>query len=153
MMKMTKAALNKLLVAERKKSRVKHQRSVFMSRTSGIYQGQRNRHLELRGTNTLPYTLEQLRAKCEAALALPCIYCGKKMTPKSMCGDHAKSLSRGGKFNLKNLVFIHANCNWRKGAMNDDEYHALSDWMTDNLPSDVIADIWARLALGGKWKR
>lgn len=153
--KYTKTEIKKLLVQERRKSRLKQQHSAFMNRSRGIFAGQVNRYVEIRGKSaeSFPYTLEQFREQCRFELQHPCIYCHKKMTPKSMCGDHRKSIARGGSFNLRNVRIIHQNCNWRKGLMNEDEFFGLQAFVDKCLAPVAAADLWKRLGIGGKWGR
>jgi 5-methylcytosine-specific restriction endonuclease McrA len=153
--KYTKTELKKLLVEERAKSRAKQLQSAFMNRSRGIYTGQVNRFMEIRGKPAVafPYTLAQFREQCRFELQHPCLYCHKKMTPKSMCGDHRRSIVRGGSFKLSNVRLIHQNCNWRKGLMNEDEYIWLCEAVDAHLAPIAAADLWKRLGIGGKWGR
>lgn len=153
--KYTKTELKKLLVDERRKSRAKQQQSAFMNRSRGIFTGQVNRYMEIRGKSakSFPYSLDQFRALCRAALVEPCFYCRKKLTPKTMCGDHRVSIMRGGLFSLSNVRLIHQHCNWRKGLMNEDEFTGLQKFVDTHLAPVAAADLWKRLGIGGKWGR
>jgi 5-methylcytosine-specific restriction endonuclease McrA len=104
---LTKAELNKILVAERLKSRTKSRQSAFMNRTRGIYSGQTNRLRESLHDEKalLPYTLDELRQAIATALKGLCCYCGCKLTVKNVTPDHAISLVNGGSWNLDNLVY------------------------------------------------
>lgn len=150
----TKTEIKKMLVEERKKSRTKHQQSVFVNRTRGMYNGQVNRYVELRekSKTSFPYTLEQFREKCTTALDKPtCWYCDKKLTVKSMCADHRLPVVRGGSFKLSNIRIIHQNCNWRKGLMTEAEYEKLTTFADFHLSGKARADLWKRLGIGGRW--
>lgn len=143
-----------MLVEERKKSRAKHQHSAFMNRSRGMYNGQVNRYVELRGKakKTFPYSLEQFRAYCSLALKRSsCWYCDKKLTVKSMCADHRLPVVRGGSFKLSNIRIIHQNCNFRKGLMTESEYEKLTTFADLHLSGKARADLWKRLGIGGRW--
>lgn len=153
--KMTKKELNAILVAERRKSRIKHQNSAFMNRTRGIYSGQSNRYAKSLNVTkvALPYSLDALRKLCQRALLIPCCYCGENLTVKTMCPDHRQAIARGGSWKLSNLAIVHQKCNWRKGMLNEAEFRYLVKFVRKYLAPEAAKDFWGRLATGGKWNR
>ncbi len=120
-MEITKAEINKLLVEERKKSRLKQKQSKFMSRTLSIYNGQKKRYNE-KNNGGLPYTLEQLRELVSEAIGKPCIYSGEKLTVNNLAVDHATPVAAGGNWEIGNLQVISQKSNFRKGQLTAEEY-------------------------------
>ena len=158
---MTKKAIKKLLVDERKKQRSKQRNRSFMSRTRGIYTGQTNRMRKALGEEDLPvderselsYTLEDLRELCEEELQHPCRYCHGKLTVKNMTADHAEALTHGGSWELKNLRIVCQHCNWCKGPMGEKEFVRLLAEAKTILSPKSYANFTKRLIIGGKWLR
>lgn len=158
---MTKAQLNKLLVQERDKSRVKHQRSAFMRRTLSIYNGQLKRFAEwlmskpdAEKITTFPYTLEEFRTAAERAIETgKCHYCRGKLTLKKLTPDHRHAIARGGDWALSNVVFCDQSCNWQKGKMDGVEFRRLLKFADKYLSPVSAADMKRRLSLGGKWSQ
>ena len=148
--RMTKTAVRRIQVEERKAMRSKFRQSAFMSKTRNVYAAQVRRAGEL----SLPveYTLDALRELVEAALvAGECCYCSGRLTLSKLAVDHAVPVSRGGMFTIGNLRACCQSCNWRKGKMTAEEFAELSAFVTSRFPADVVADIWRRLVVGGRW--
>ena len=151
--KMTKAAINKLLVEERAKMRTKQKQSAFMRRTLNIYNGQMTRmreffHLKLA---ELPYSIEEFRDAAGIALQEPCCYCGCKLTVKTITPDHATAVSAQGGWGLDNIKFCCQKCNWRKGILTAEEFTWLVRILRKGLSAASLEDVWRRLVIGGKW--
>jgi 5-methylcytosine-specific restriction endonuclease McrA len=147
---MTKTAVKRIQVEERKAMRAQFRRSAFMTKTRNIHSAQARRAAEL----GLPveYTVDALRGFVEAALvAGTCCYCSGRLTLSRLAVDHALPVSRNGQFTFANLRVCCQSCNWRKGKMTAEEFEQLSTFVTGRFPSDVVADIWRRLVVGGKW--
>lgn len=147
---LTKKAEQRIRVSERKAMRSKFRQSAFMSKTRNVYAAQVRRAGEL----SLPveYTLDVLRGLVEAALvAGECCYCAGRLTLSKLAVDHAVPVSRGGQFILGNLRVCCQSCNWRKGKLTAEEFAELSVFVTSRFPADVVADIWRRLVVGGRW--
>ena len=151
--KMTKKDINDLLVAERAKSRLKHQQSAFMRRSLSIYNGQKKRFYEMHDKHAIfPYLLIDLRERMQAALERGiCDYCKGKLTVKNITPDHKESLSSGGGWSLSNLVMCDRSCNWQKGRLTEEEFRDLLKFLRMYLSPESQADVKKRLSLGGKW--
>lgn len=147
---LTKGAVRRIQVAERKAMRAQFRHSAFMAKTRNIYAAQLRRAAELH--LAMEYPLEALRGLVEAALeAGTCCYCAGRLTLSKLAVDHAVPVSRGGLFTSGNLRVCCQSCNWRKGKMTADEFAELSDFVTGRFPPDVTSHIWRRLVVGGKW--
>lgn len=150
MERMTKTAVRRIQVEERKAMRAQFRRSAFMAKTRNIYAAQTRRAAEL----GLPveYTVDVLRGLVEAALvAGECCYCGGRLTLAKLAVDHAIPVARGGQFTIGNLRVCCQSCNWRKGKLTAEEFAEISAFLTGRFPPDVVSDIWRRLVVGGKW--
>lgn len=117
-----------------------------MDRTRSMYSGMVARFAEKRNKNdrvirvgrSVPFTLEDLRAKLLAFLGgrsdgvARCRYCDGQITIASLAGDHEVPVNRGGSLALSNLGFPCQRCNHIKGQLLPDEYlslyRALSVW-------------------------
>jgi hypothetical protein len=84
-------------------------------------------------------------------LAEDCPYCHLKLTVNNFVDDHPWSISREGPFTLDNTAACCKSCNFRKGIMNKEEFEWFSAALHENLPPEVVSDIWRRLTMGGKW--
>jgi 5-methylcytosine-specific restriction endonuclease McrA len=147
--KVTKKALNDLLVEERKKMRHKAKHHKFMQRTLQMYNSDKQRAKE-KG-ELLSYTLEEFRASASGALSHGfCCYSGEKISVSNMAADHYNPVSRGGEWSLLNLSFCTKQENFRKGSLTGKEYERLKVFI-ENLPPEAQKDIWTRLTVGGKW--
>lgn len=144
---MNKTEINKLLVEERKKMRVKQSQSLFMKRSLSIYKGQKIR-AEEKGLE-LPFTIEQFRGWLEPFVGTAC-ECGDKITIARLSVDHSTPIARGGSFDISNLSAICNRCNFRKGALTATEFEAFKKFV-NTLPAEAREDVWRRLVLGGKW--
>jgi 5-methylcytosine-specific restriction endonuclease McrA len=151
--KMTKAAINKLLVEERAKMRGKQKQSAFMRRTLSIYNGQTTRMREFFHITKakLSYSLEEFREGAAKALGGPCWYCECKLTVKTLTPDHATAVSRHGGWGLNNIVFCCQSCNWVKSTLTGKEFQALVDFMNTHLSPESQTNVRRRLVIGGKW--
>lgn len=153
---LTKAQVNKLLIAERAKSRTKQQNSAFMRRSLSIYNAQTKRMREHRpvsvnASNALPYTLAEFRVAMQKALdGAVCCYCGCKLTVKKVTPDHKHSIALGGSWDLDNICFSCQSCNWQKGILDAEEFRSLLQFCKYLTP-DSAADVKRRLSIGGKW--
>jgi hypothetical protein len=148
MTQITKTALNKMLVEERKKMREKQKGSEFMKRTLSIYNGQKSRAEEKKVE--LSFTLEQFRDWLRPFVDTKC-RCGTKMTIKGLAVDHKIPIARGGNWGLDNLQVLCKSSNFRKGQLLPDEFEALEDFVNTKLTAESREDLWRRLTLGGKW--
>lgn len=148
-MQIKKAELEKLLVEERKKMRDKQKQSDFMSKSRNTYNGQKARALEDFKVE-LPYSLDEFREWLRPFVDTTCS-CGKKITIKQMAVDHHYPVSRGGSWALDNLSVLCRSCNFRKGKLLPDEYSKLVEFANTYLSPESRADLWQRLATGGKF--
>jgi 5-methylcytosine-specific restriction endonuclease McrA len=153
---MNKSQVNKLLVEERKKMRLKQKHSDFMKRTLSIYNGQKSRAAEV-GQN-IPFTLDEFRnyiAPPELDEKVPfesrTCRCGIKLTIKNVAIDHKTPIARGGSWELWNLQCICRPCNFRKGGLTDEEYSKLLRFAFEEIAPEAKEDLFRRLTLGGKW--
>lgn len=147
---LTKAAINKLLVAERASMRSKHKQSAFMKRTLSIYNGQKSRAKDLK--QTVEYTLADLRTMVDDALKIGiCPYCQMKLTLSKLALDHALPVSQGGLFTKMNMVVCCAPCNWQKSDMSAKQFIDFTRFIVSRFPSDVVGSIRRRLVIGGRW--
>jgi len=147
--KVTKKALNDLLVEERKKMRHKAKHHKFMQRTLQMYNSDKQRAKE--AGEIMKYTLEEFREKAKVALELGlCPYSSDKLTVSNFAADHATPLSREGSWNLGNIVFCTKQSNYRKGSLTSYEYDALTEFI-GTLHPDAQRDIFTRLTCGGKF--
>ena len=148
--RMTKTAVRRIQVEQRKAMRAQFRRSAFMSKTRNIYASQVRRAGEL----GLPveYTVDGIRELVQAALeAGTCSYCEGRLTLSKLAADHAMPVSRGGQFTIGNLRVCCQSCNWRKGKLTANEFEQFSAFVASRFPPEVVSDIWRRLVVGGKW--
>jgi 5-methylcytosine-specific restriction endonuclease McrA len=125
--------------------------SRFLKRTRGIYHAHQRR---VPCDEEPGYSLEELRTLVRTTLEnrVPCPYCGRRLTLRSLSVDHREPVSRAGGNGLGNLVVCCAGCNQSKGMMNDAEFLALLDLLGD-WPEEVRRDTLARLRAGGRMYR
>ena len=145
----TKETINKMMVDTRKQVKLAHKQSRFMQRTLAVYTGQKRRAKEL--NRELSYPIDQFRERISKQLEGNCPYCETKLTVNNFVTDHPWAVARGGPFTLDNTVACCKPCNWRKGNLNKEEFLWLVEAVKENLPPEVAADVWRRLTLGGKW--
>jgi hypothetical protein len=125
--------------------------SRFLSRTRGIYHAHLRRLPQDEGPG---YSLEELRELVRRTLEnqVPCPYCGRRLTLRSLSVDHREPVCRSGSNGLVNLIVCCVGCNQSKGMMNDAEFLALLDLLGD-WPVEVRRDTLARLRAGGRMYR
>jgi len=84
-----------------------------------------------------------------------CVYCKQRITPAILNIDHKVPVSRGGSYDLDNLIGICKSCNSRKSILDAHEYRQLLRKLaelTDELGSDfVMKNVLKRLAAGAAW--
>jgi 5-methylcytosine-specific restriction endonuclease McrA len=144
---MNKTELNKLLVDERKKMRLKQKESDFMRKSLSVYNGQKKRAADL--NKTIPFDIDTFRSWLKPKVDTECT-CGTKMTLKRLAIDHKVPIARGGGWSLDNLACICQPCNFRKGQLLPDEFDRLREF-AQTLTPESREDLWRRLTLGGKW--
>lgn len=147
--KMTKKAINDLLVAERKKSLEKQKNSKFMNRTRSIYNGQVARAKE--EGKGVPYNLEEFRILVKKWVGANCPYCEKKLTINNLTADHGIPISRQGSYGLDNNIICCQNCNFQKGVLTDTEFRDFLEWTEQYLAPSAADNMKKRLTTGGKW--
>jgi 5-methylcytosine-specific restriction endonuclease McrA len=115
------------------------------TRTSSIWRHQKERAAKL----NLPFcvTLDSLRAFAASVLAIPCVYCGARITPKNLSLDHPVPISRGGY--MDGYIFCCNVCNERKGSLTGNEYSSLVS-MLYGWPDAARIDVLRRLRAGSK---
>lgn len=165
-MNLTKSEINKLLVEERKKSRLKQKNSEFMKRSLNIYKGQQTRLMESQiempyvknrsvgiseVLSLMPFSLDEFRGWLQPFIDQKCQWCTSKMTIKSFAVDHRTPIARGGDWVLSNLACICKPCNFRKGQLTEEEFAKLCNFVNQELSAGSREDVWRRLVLGGKW--
>lgn len=145
--RLTKKAVSKIRIEERKAMRAKQKQSDFMRRTLSFFNAEKVR--AIRDGRPQPYyTLEQLRAWW--ANWTECFYCGCKVTVKNAVPDHAEPLARGGNNDLGNLRLCCKPCNWQKGQLRETEFTRILGLLVV-FPAEAATDIKRRLSIGGKF--
>jgi len=98
-----------------------------------------------------PFTLtvEEVRAKVEAAVGRPCRFCREPITLREFSGDHQIPASAGGAFANDNLDIICRRDNEIKGNMSTIEYSMLVATVR-TFREESRADTFRRLRLGSK---
>ncbi|MDE2097685.1 MAG: HNH endonuclease [Patescibacteria group bacterium] len=104
----------------------------FDRRIGRTYRHQRERAAKVKAQ--LPYGAGELRAYALHRLRPPdgspggdCHYCGRPLEPKGFELDHARPVSRGGAWELSNLVLACPPCNQAKGDLTEKEFTQLTD--------------------------
>jgi 5-methylcytosine-specific restriction endonuclease McrA len=146
--RLTKKTINAIQVQERREMRRKFDASAFLRTTGTRYRSMAKRAADF-GIPHLPFTLEQLREHVKPFIGTQC-KCGAKITVKSMALDHNEPVSRGGSWDLFNVVVPCRKCNLRKGVLLPHEYIELSKFVA-TLTAESREDIWRRLVIGGKF--
>jgi 5-methylcytosine-specific restriction endonuclease McrA len=81
-----------------------------------------------------------------------CVWCKRKITPAILNMDHIVPLSRGGSWELDNLIGVCASCNRRKSILDAHEYRQLLrklSELSEELGSDFVAkNVLSRMAAG-----
>jgi hypothetical protein len=149
---MNKTAINKLLVAERKSMRTKLAQSAFFRKSASIYHGMRMRCKKERGSDTLPFSLSDLRELMTCDLGEGCRYCKERLSLKNVAVDHQLPIARGGDFGLNNIVLTCKPCNFQKGIMTQHEFMELLE-LLNLMEAKPRADIKRRLTIGGRWAK
>jgi 5-methylcytosine-specific restriction endonuclease McrA len=119
------------------------------NRTQVIYGNQQKRSKKFDG-RALPYSLNQFRM----TVVMPwvndprCVYCGLIVISESTFQvDHVIPLTRGGSWELSNLLLCCAECNTIKGCLTRTEYLALRLLVQDWNPY-AAQDLYRRLKIG-----
>jgi 5-methylcytosine-specific restriction endonuclease McrA len=120
----------------------------FMIRTRSIYSNQQQRSRKF--GCSLPYTLAEFRKHITPGVNDPrCRYCGYLMISETLFTvDHAIPLSRGGSWELANLVVCCAACNAAKGPLTSQEFAQLL-FLLGRWPPEAQTDTLRRLKIGG----
>jgi 5-methylcytosine-specific restriction endonuclease McrA len=121
-------------------------------RCYSIFMHMKEKAEELKRSGEIDFDVDDLRQKVHALIGEPCLWCSKKLTPKSFCLDHSIPLSRGGTFALSNLSVPCSSCNGKKGNLKPDEFIRLQTLLSE-FPPEARGDIMTRLGVGGRWKR
>lgn len=107
-------------------------RGRFDRRCRDIYRHQRER--AAKNYAQLPYGLAELRALVMHRLTPPdgttgggCHYCGAPLGVFTFTIDHQRPVSRGGAWELSNLVLACAPCNESKGDLTGPEFGQLRE--------------------------
>jgi 5-methylcytosine-specific restriction endonuclease McrA len=100
------------------------QEQAVKERCANIYYRQRQRAAKFR--QQLPYGLKELRDYVRDRLGkTDCPYCGFALTALNFSLDHQIPVSRGGAWEMSNLVVCCRVCNEAKGALTGKEYSEL----------------------------
>jgi 5-methylcytosine-specific restriction endonuclease McrA len=129
---------------------LKRMSAYLKNRSQGIYARQQKRSREHSG-QSVPYSLDQLRLE----VIIPrvcnprCVYCDLIVISESSFQiDHVIPLSRGGSWELANLILCCGECNAIKGSLTGEEYIALRAW-AEALPYEARVDVFRRMKIGG----
>lgn len=145
--RLTKTAVSKIRVEERKAMRAKQKQSDFMRRTLSFFNAEKVRAIR-DGRPQPSYTLEELRLWWQDRTE--CFYRGCKLTVKNAVPDHADPLARGGSNDLENLRLCCKPCNWQKGQLTEWEFREVLGLLGGFVP-EAATDIKRRLSIGGKF--
>jgi hypothetical protein len=142
----------KELAEIKREMRVTDAKRLVDRRCYSIFKHNQEKAIEMGRGAEINFTVEDLRTKAHAAVGNPCMWCGKKLTPKSFCFDHGDAVSRGGSFSFQNMDIPCSPCNNTKGSLSMEEFKKLHEFLLTIAP-EARANILSRMAIGGQWKR
>lgn len=120
----------------------------FNRKTGIIYDNQKKR--ARKAGVVLTYDLADIRSLIHKAFEWgACAYCACVLTVKNVSMDHDEPVSRGGPWELDNLVVCCIRCNQIKGNMTGHEFLTLLRWAQDNLGPSARESLLSRLRAGG----
>lgn len=77
-----------------------------------------------------------------------CPFCQVPLSFGSFAVDHKQAINRGGSLALSNCHLTCVKCNRAKGNLNEDEFHALMDFL-NSQNGDMKKIVLARLKIAG----
>ena len=95
-------------------------------------------------------TIDEIKELFWEAYGKECKYCGRKLTLKTIAGDHKVPLSKNGPSTKQNIQLICKVCNTRKGALHERDFKILLEWL--DIQSEELRNyVLRKLSKGGRY--
>lgn len=123
---------------------------IFRKRARAIYGSMKKRAAKEHRVLGFPYGIFEIWLMKQFGTltgASFCAYSGNLIVAENFVVDHARPISRGGSFDLSNLVLCTEKENLRKANMTAEEYRKFRQFVL-SFPSEVTESIFRRLEVG-----